>query len=264
LATLDRAVLAWLGVADVRIPALGEAFAQLLLVDRLLGYDDAAVGFWSMVTLEQFYFLWLIGIGFAILCVRKWSFAAALGLMDIAMLSVGLVSLLAVCLGETRFASWIPRQRVPLIEYSGYLALGMLLYRCRYLGQRRVLYFALMVSFGATVLYAGRANDWRPLKGIVIAEVLVFFLNGARWPNVLVVRGLRWIGQRSFSVYLVHGVVGSRVIWTCDQYLGTPSDGFAIVWVVVGLMASVAAGALYFICVERPALRVSQSIAYRS
>jgi peptidoglycan/LPS O-acetylase OafA/YrhL len=67
-----------------------------------------------------------------------------------------------------------------------------------------------------------------------------------------------WLGQRSFSIYLVHGPIVIGV-----AYLVYP-HGLPWVMLVTALPLSIAAGALFFVLFERPLHRVSRNLGKRA
>jgi peptidoglycan/LPS O-acetylase OafA/YrhL len=148
----------------------------------------------------------------------------------------------------------------------------------------RLPHWFVYAALGSAAYWAVESVRWRWLAAALAAALLVgggvaatprpalavASTTALLW---LTVRPVRWnwfgwgavsaVGRWSYSVYLVHGIVGYRTL-TAVRWAGVPTDG---VWTVVhfatAIGVSVAAGWVFFRLVESPVLKWSQGIRYR-
>lgn len=236
-------------------PGVGEVVAQLLLVNEYVGVPEPAVGYWTLATLEQFYLLWLVG--FAV--VRRATagdpgaaYRRAVARMGRVALAVFLASG-AAFLGAGSLADHLPR-------YAFYIALGILLYGNARLGLHRwELRAAVAGMAGAAVWF----QHSRLTAALVAVGVLYALAGGARFPGGRAVGALRYVGRRAYSLYLVHAVVGMRVL-TGYRYVGRHGDWVAVPLVLAAAAASLAGAAVFFRWVERPCQDLARRVRYRA
>jgi peptidoglycan/LPS O-acetylase OafA/YrhL len=103
---------------------------------------------------------------------------------------------------------------------------------------------------------AGERNLATVAAGLVLSGVVLWQLTGRRTWRALRWSWARWVGERSFSIYLVHGLV----LYELHQVgAGQPTVGryFALL-ALAALPACVLAGAVLYALVERPAIRLSR------
>ena len=138
-------------------------------------------------------------------------------------------------------------------------------------------YFSLSIASGAALALAGQvpvlSREQRIATGIGIvmlvgmtsdlavylASVLLIVLaqQPGRLQQVLRWRPLLWLGQVSFSLYLIHSLI--MVAWMCLLYGRLPD--WAIV--VSGALLAVLATPLFFHCVERPSRDLARFVERR-
>jgi peptidoglycan/LPS O-acetylase OafA/YrhL len=246
-----------------------EFLGRVLFISDLIGYDRPGLCwsfYWSLISLFQFYILWT-----ALFWLVRWGFLAAgredfhgrtLSVMTLAAGAIVAVSAWAVVTGQVRSlplhsgaSGWM------LPSTALYLATGVVVYQAA----RRSVGPATFVSLIGTLVSVGVLTaDSRPIWAAAAGAVL-FAL--ARSGPARPVPGFGWvsaIGRRSFSIYLVHGLVLS-VLEAAARQLGLPSwadrPGPAAVGLAVGL--SVAAGFLFYRLVEAPLAGAARRVKYR-
>lgn len=105
------------------------------------------------------------------------------------------------------------------------------------------------LAAGSVGSYAGTAR----VSALGFAWLLVLL---QPWENRLAaaapVRWLGWIGLFSFSLYLVHVPVLTRILNLGRRFVAAEAPLFALVW-LAGVAAAVAAGRFFYVAVERRA-----------
>lgn len=90
-------------------------------------------------------------------------------------------------------------------------------------------------------------------SGAVLAAVMVWQLGTGRAPRWLATRTIRWLGERSYAIYLLHVWVLFEVIAIVGT--GTSTTTLAFVMIALGLPATLVLSQLSWRFVEQPCLR---------
>ena len=224
LAAADRWAAYFLFGGGAGRPGPTDVLAQLLLVNEFVGVPEAAVGYWTLVVLEQ-----AAVVGLAALAVAH--FFTAGGDSEryrTAYARMGPVAL-ALFLASGAVFLLFPAVPFTLPMYGFYIALGVLLYGWTRLGMFR---WELIVALTALIAAAVLAQHSRLTAALVTVGCC------PPWPRGRFRRRssprLRYVGRRSYGVYLVHAVLGIRLL-SVSKYLGSYGD-----WVVVPLIVAAA------------------------
>ena len=247
---------------DVWELATAAVFAQ----DLFAWPAELPTTLWSMPPLFQFYLGW----GATFWAVREGLIAA--GAVDFQRqtrrIMSGVTTLtVLVSLVLWGFAAFEPNAgmitRWALPRWVWAFGLGALTY---WRADRALPTAVWVAAAGAVAVFGVVFEHPSPLKAVACAAVLLAVGRGWAIPDLWATRVLCYIGRRSFSIYLIHGFIGYRVL---GWYLKLPPaarDGFGydLAAFVVAVAASVLAGAVYYNLVERPALRLAGRIRYRT
>lgn len=95
------------------------------------------------------------------------------------------------------------------------------------------------------------------LGGLLWGDVMAPGARSLRW---LAIRPLAWIGNRSYSIYLVHGLVLELVWRALVRRLGLPESPAIGLLMVLGTIGSLAVGLGLYVMVERPTARRSAAV----
>jgi peptidoglycan/LPS O-acetylase OafA/YrhL len=262
LATADRWLPALAGSASPQAAGWREVTARLFFAEEVFGYPEAAVGFWSMVVLEQFYLLWLGAFGLVLLfpgtAHDPWR---ATRVMAVLTLAGCLASAAWVChayrMGE--IGAFDGRFRLP--RSAVYLTLGMLLYWHVRGGMGRGLLAIAVIAVLGVGIYTDRSQ---PYKALILAAVLVPLVRGWHWPAVWPVRALGFVGRRSYSLYLMHVIVGNRFLMAdAVRSRAGLGDWWAIPELVAAIGVSLLAAMVFYRLVELPMYRRALRVRYR-
>src|SRR5205085_364547 len=71
---------------------------------------------------------------------------------------------------------------------------------------------------------------------------------------------LQMLGSISYSLYLTHTLIGSRIVrFACARY-PSMGIGLAVILLIAGTLASIVFAALVYLLVERSAIKLSQRV----
>ncbi len=235
-------------------PDLTAILTQLLLVNEYFGIPEPAVGYWSMATLEQFYLLWLVA-----LAIARWAAPGdPVTAYGRAVAHLGPIALIVFAVSGSVFLGvgsidW----QVPKVSF--YIAFGILLYGCRCLGLYRWEFRAALVGMAAAAIGFQQS---RLTAALIAAGLLYALASGAKFPRGPAFAVLRFVGKRAYSVYLIHAVIGMRVL-TGFRYVAEFGDWVAVPLIVLAAVLSLAGAALFYDLIEAPCQSLARRVRYR-
>lgn len=271
LATADRWAIYLIfkrGASD--LPTVGDTISQLLLLQEVFHryfpqysrIGEAAVGYWSMVSLEQFYLIWL-----AVYAVVRWLVPAGT-IVGIYGRREWVMALLTLFGGIASAAIVIGNWPVHwhLARFGIYLTLGMLLYwavRQRY--QTWMFVVGTFALIGMAIFGEQLNEQTRAIKGLLAVVIMTILARGYRTPNWMVFRALTYIGARSYSFYLMHAIVGYRVFtFVALPAIGGRGDWVAFPLLIVALGLTFVVSLLFYKYVESPCREMARRVNFRS
>lgn len=214
---------------------------QLLLhlgyLNAFFGYKWYNLVYWTLAIEFQFYLL--IAVLFPLLVERRaWCRVLTVGLLCATSLACDNASL--------------------VFHHMGMFTIGMATFQFRAGMLSRGTYLLLVAAMacvagsaiGATNTIAAQVAITGAATGFVIAFVRV-----RPW------RPMMFLGAISYSLYLMHGPFGGRVVNLAARSTHTP--GTQIPLLLAALAVSIAAAWALYMCVERPAQRWASRLRYR-
>lgn len=271
LATADRWTVYLIfkrGAND--LPTVGDTISQLLLLQEMFHHylpqysriEEAAIGYWSMVTLEQFYLIWLGVYGLVRWLIPADASSRIYGKRDWVMAFLTLLG------GLASVGVVISNMEVHwhLATFGIYLTLGMLLYwavRQRY--QMWMFGIGVAALLAMVIFTPEERERARAIKGLIAVVVMAVLARGYRTPKWRIFAVLSYIGVRSYSFYLMHAIVGYRVC----TFVALPAIGGRGNWVAfpllaVALVLTFVVSLLFFKYVESPCREMARRVKFRS
>jgi peptidoglycan/LPS O-acetylase OafA/YrhL len=218
-------------------PTLAQFVAHVLLLQSILGYDGLSAGAWYIAIDFQLFSL-LLG---TLWLVRR----IGAGRSSTAIFGQLLVSALA--LGSLFFFNRDAAWDNWALYFFGSYALGVL--ACWASNQKQAPVWLLLI---ATMVIAALLVDYR--SRLAVALVVAMALGMARYTGLLErwprSRKIGWLGQISYSVFLVHFPVCLVINALFSRFAGG-NPTLNLIGMLVAWAASIAAGALFYQLVEK-------------
>lgn len=252
-----RAVVHGPSVAEVYHPVA--VIANLLCVPDVIGAPSPMLFFWTVNTLIQVYALWSLTFW-----AVRWVFLKS-GAADYHFQTERAMILLAaavfVVAGGLTWSGQLPDWSWQLPRWAAYPAAGAF---AHWVTRRRVSSVACVFVLALMGCGAWLSNSPRPFFGGLTGLLLVSAANGHLPLRGWVATQLSVIGEWSYSVYLMHGLVGTRV-WAVLGVMGVTaiSGSTATVLILVAMAVSLGAGWVLHTLVEKPMNRRAAAVPYR-
>ena len=218
----------------------GEPFhVSLLQIGLHLGYINVLFHepwinpvFWTLAIEAQYY----LAMGFLFFLIRSRSLRTRISTF------AGLGILAFLLPSQAFLPHWF---FVFMIGIAGYQ------FRRGILGRTQLFLWLLLLGFGV-----GFTENLRTALCCVVTALIICLYNAnIAWP-------LLFFGEISFSLYLVHASVGSRLIFLSIRYIHSfPGQLFVL---ALAFVSSIGVAYLLYRFVERPAREMSGRIRYRS
>lgn len=220
-------------------PSWSSVLAHLLLVQSIGGWEALSAGVWYVAIDFQLYALCVLWFWLSSRATA-WPWLGKAGVLVLAALSLWHWNL------DSSWDNWA-------LYFVGAYALGMMAWWAAHSPQRnqRWLWVLAIAALGAVALQMA----WRDRIALATVSALVLAMGGqVRWPTAL--RGMQlaplaWIGQRSYSIFLIHFPV-SLLVNACVHLLWPDSVAMNTLGVLLAIGLSIAAGAVLYAWTEHP------------
>ncbi len=160
-----------------------------------------------------------------------------------------------------------PKKWVPYAAIAAFTLSPLLIEDARF-----VFHFAPLFAMGMYVLQAKKTNQNKLLSSAVVTAIALFslWLHGPKMAGIAYLSAMfilfvdmkkntgKWLGERSYSLYLIHGVVGFHVIYFLYNFAEVYILRIALALLGIGVAVVVAHYFWYFI--EDKARRLSKKI----
>lgn len=232
----------------------GQAAAHLVYLQEFLGYGELVGVFWTLCVEVQMYLAFILLLALA-QRLSKTSGEAPTGRRRIAFL-LPFLPLTAASV------AWLGHGGSAMPWALGYwymFLLGALVWwTLEGLVSRGWLF-----GFAAVIACVGSPLvRWEPMAAVAIATAGVTWVAGKKGTLTtwLAFRPIQYVGRISYSLYLVHLVIGDRVLrWVLESH-GRSAATF-LAGSALGMLASFVAAHLLHVTVERPAARWARRIS---
>jgi peptidoglycan/LPS O-acetylase OafA/YrhL len=270
---LIRVGLALIPDLGTLVPGWGQILANLTYTQRFLGYPDVVDVFWSLTYEVQFYFVLVLGL--VVYHKLKGKKAAESPSTEAAAdgsqpTRSGLPLPVVIGLTVVHFYSLLIYMEVlPLPLFGLFIdrwfqfSLGIL----AWVSFRRILPvtpFVVVASLTALIAIATSPFPYRllsTLSAVVTAAALLFVGMRGMMDRILVGRTIQFLGRISYSLYLVHLVVGWRFITLVKRLIG-PELGIVTgtLTFLGGIGLSILASWLIYLILEAPSVRLARKV----
>lgn len=225
--------------------------AHLFYLQDILHYENISAVFWTLCIELQFYLVLALIL---FLCtggsadqeaVRRRALLALLGLF---------IASVVVSVGGIH----LPIDGL-FVRYWHMFAFGVV--TCWVLnGDIRWGYWWALLVIETGVVFAAHP-DLAKLGAIFGAAVLVMSGRFIRFHGWFTARPFQYAGRISYSLYLIHPLVGWSAISVSKRLLGEGTLAIGLVHLAIGLSASLVSAALLYALVEKPALNLSRRVS---
>jgi len=240
---------------DTPFPSVESILAHFVYAQELLGFSSMNAVFWTLCYEVQFYIVFVGALVLARALRRRLGDRTTFGIVC----GLGIMSFLwSVTIFFTPVET--PVHGLFIDRWYQFL-LGFLALQCCQ-QKRMVLTFMLASAliFAATMLYFRTGAD-NGLSALVVAWLLVAAARREKMAVWLSGRVIQFLGRISYSLYLIHPVIGWRFIKLLRELHGvdfTPLEAWLAFGAGVGI--SVLSAWLMYKAIEAPALKVCHQI----
>lgn len=237
-----------LGRTVVELPAALTVVVNAAYLQLLLDYPSILGVYWTLCYEVQLYFAYVFLLGVVqgvarMRLVRITPFGA--------ILFAGL--LIASLLVESEH--WNAPRGVFIRHWYEFFA-GV----CAYWAFRGFVPVWALLAALAAILAAAESRPWECATAAVVAALLFAASRSGHLWTFSGGRVLQALGRWSYSLYLTHLIVGTRVARLCAERVSHPTLTTGVATLLFAVAVSVAFAAAFYWTVERPALRLAQRI----
>jgi peptidoglycan/LPS O-acetylase OafA/YrhL len=225
------------------MPSVAGLAAHLVFLQGLLNFDQIVPVFWTLSMEIQFYLFFALQMTIVHwLCCRKLVQASATPLLfaPFTLLSMYLF-----------FNS--PYTQTFFLPYWHMFAMGALL--CWMSESKAKSYWFWFYSV-LNVAYLITSQDWRTLVMLGTGALIYLAVSRGKLYHWLNLGWLQYIGKISYSLYLLHLVIGMRIVNLGYRFVGT-SPLLALIVFLLAIGGSILFAHLMYAVVERPSVAFS-------
>ncbi len=239
--------------AGAPVPSVSDVIAHIFYLQDFLGIKQIVGVFWTLCLEVQFYLFF--GLTMLLLAKSKLSGRTFMWLM------LPLYVLSIVC-----FWGVVPFPRGLFIPRWFEFFTGVVLFMY-WRGQlNRTVLGAYLGVLVAALIISPQIHHNEAIVTLVslllISLMFLFAIESGGIKTWLAAPLLRYLGDISYSLYIMHAVVGIRLL----KLLVHPQNSASYAWFMfaVGLLLSVAASDLLFRVIERPSMNLSHRLKWRA
>jgi peptidoglycan/LPS O-acetylase OafA/YrhL len=249
MAKLSAAVFAEL--RDRGHYSFGQVVAHLFYLQDILRYEPISSVFWTLCIELQFYLALVVLLTVSL---RSRGAGPADRRQPIGVLSALTLLSLVVAVGHIR----LPIDGL-FVRYWHMFALGVLTCWCHFRDIPWKWWWLLMAA--EVLVVFGVQTDLPRIAPVLAAATLVV---AARQPPATKAlfsgRVYQYLGRVSYSLYLVHPILGWTTISVLKKFLGQENAGLGLLYMAIGFVVSVAGAHILYRLIEYPALRLSKRV----
>jgi len=237
------------------LPDMAKVLSHFIYAQDMLGYGNIIEVFWTLCFEVQFYLFFVLSLIF----VRNLNKIVGATIANVIIFIIGAgIFVYSILLFFTPLESPIAGLFVP--RWFQFF-LGFLAMRSVRKGSLRVEFIvASSVILAASALNPSGADNG--IVAVVTAGLLVIAGVNGKMGTWLSSRPLQFLGRTSYSLYLIHSVVGWRLIKLLGSWVEPdPALYLLIVLFIAGVAISILVAWAMYILVEKPSLAICRSIS---
>lgn len=230
-------------------PRVANVVAHLFYAQRFFGFDHIVGVFWTLCYEIQFYLLLVAGLGLSTRLGKNGRYIV-----------FGLLWAFCMCCA----VEWIPLTHALSFSRWPLFFLGALVYWA-FIEKSVPIWLACAIGALTIAPFVWRLDEaWLLEVGVALATATLIGVGARRGFLATLSLGpvVQFLGRISYSIYLLHMVVGSRAVHLVMRYYGhslTPMQD--VVAVVAGLLVTVGVSYVNYRLVEKPAHSLSRRIS---
>jgi peptidoglycan/LPS O-acetylase OafA/YrhL len=133
-------------------------------------------------------------------------------------------------------------------------ALGVLAYGTVFGGVPWQLFLGVGILMACLNVDTQQVEPAQKATGLAVAALLAWAGRSDRLTTWGRQRIWQYLGLISYSLYLIHGVVGYRILSLAERLTGR-SPGWACIWLVIAMLSAVGCAAWMYRSIEAPSIR---------
>ena len=240
------------------LPSLPEILSHAVYLQGFLGYQHILPVFWTLCYEVQFYLVFVLSL--VLLEKFRETGVSATAARNVAAVALGV----SFCASLAIYLGRLPHFHPALfVDRWFQFAFGVITYLyCRGLCDRRWIVAAVAMCVAAGVVLG--VNAYRVTSTLLTAATglaIVASLHARWWNALLVGPTMQFLGRISYSLYLLHLVVGWRTVVVVREWIGASySTIHAYAAFAIGMGVSIAAASVMYVLIERPSIALARRI----
>ena len=238
--------------------------SHLLYLQNILGYDNLSAGFWTLCIEVQFYLLYVAGLGLAQrLPSRNKRSSADAGTAGLIVVFLPLAILSLFEWNRTQGGISVHPNDMWIIRFFCMFFLGASAWWALDGRIPSVLFWIYAAAYAGRIVMQGIAEGWSDdltvgLSAALAAGVSTYVAGRlGRLGTWLNVPPLQYLGRISYSLYLIHFPMSHVIMILGYEVWGVSTPAGGALWLILALVASVAAAHVLYTFVEAPSVRLA-------
>lgn len=238
--TISAAFVYTIGLPDQQLP-LGELLGNLTMVQSIMHMNHLDGSYWTL-QVELFFYIQIL----------LWFLSGQLERIHW-IIGLWLVTALVFAISEQHYhnISWTLRELL-ILQHIPFFAMGILFYKLYTRRGSQVLAHA-MIAACIAVIAITKEPVYLSVALVCTAVFYLFTFGALGW---LAARPFAFLGTISYSLYLLHQVIGVDIIWHLERDAHVSGN----VAVLIAIAISIGLATLLTKLVEQPAMRAIRRV----
>ncbi len=239
------------------VPTVADVAVNVLYLAGIAHRDFIVGVSWTLALEVQFYLLFIVTLWMARVAAHRLSTATGRPFCAAHVAAPVLAGWAGISIAIQ--GGWVPRAEGWFVNEWYLFLMGAIVW---WVVGKRLAWGWLPAYAGIVLVAVIRRPGPAPVAGVIVAAVIWLTATTGVLTPVLGARAVQSVGRISYSLYLIHGVVGSRLLNLTRRFAGE-SLSAACVGLSLALAASIAGAWLMYRYVEQPGVRVGRRMKMR-